>query len=460
MSQGNGPERKNDADPKGAGGVDSLAAELASKLLNTCSYKGKFFPFTCSELRYAESEGKPFCVLHYPSKDKLEPFNKFVEERIASGNFNFHGAWIPGDFLILSKKICEKLVNFDEAIFNERAIFIRTEFLEGASFNWVRFESRAHFSESLFVKQAEFARSDFMSLASFNNTKFGGGANFHYAEFNGEVEFRIFDVEDAALGGDNFKHANLKGDFAFTYVTFKDYAKFYGDRDNLLFDGEANVKFRHAIVEKPERIVFDTVRLKPHWFVGIDPRKFSFASIEWLEIDVEEEFNKLGDEGVRSPHAKLAKAFRELAINHEENQRYDDASNCRYLSQEVLRIGGPPEQRVFSLHWWYWAASGYGERVIRALLVLVAIWLIFAFSYTRVSFSSTERSISSATKNEMIIQLDFGHALLYSFQALTLQKPEPKPATMLGQALVSLESVLGPIQVALLALAIRRKFMK
>jgi len=43
---------------------------------------------------------------------------------------------------------------------------------------------------------------------------------------------------------------------------------------------------------------------------------------------------------------------------------------------------------------------------------------------------------------------------------MSLQKPEPKPLTGTAQTLVLLETILGPLQAALLALAIRRKFMR
>ena len=56
--------------------------------------------------------------------------------------------------------------------------------------------------------------------------------------------------------------------------------------------------------------------------------------------------------------------------------------------------------------------------------------------------------------------LKFSRALAYSAGVMTLQKPEPRPATIAGQTLVLLETVLGPVQAALLALAIRRKFMR
>ncbi|HEY0323644.1 MAG TPA: hypothetical protein VGC66_22005 [Pyrinomonadaceae bacterium] len=51
-------------------------------------------------------------------------------------------------------------------------------------------------------------------------------------------------------------------------------------------------------------------------------------------------------------------------------------------------------------------------------------------------------------------------SLTYSLSVMTLQKPEPRPATITAHTLVILETILGPIQAALLALAIRRKFMR
>ena len=43
---------------------------------------------------------------------------------------------------------------------------------------------------------------------------------------------------------------------------------------------------------------------------------------------------------------------------------------------------------------------------------------------------------------------------------MSWQRPEPKPLTSMGQTLVTLETILGPLQAARLALAIRRKFMR
>ena len=118
------------------------------------------------------------------------------------------------------------------------------------------------------------------------------------------------------------------------------------------------------------------------------------------------------------------------------------------------------------LRWWYWLASGYGERALRALVMIACIWLLFAAFYTRVGFAKPAQAITTdsppapATIDEVGEPLRWSRALTYSAEALILQKPDPRPVTLAAQSLVIVETILGPVQAALLALAIRRKFMR
>jgi hypothetical protein len=112
-------------------------------------------------------------------------------------------------------------------------------------------------------------------------------------------------------------------------------------------------------------------------------------------------------------------------------------------------------------------ASGYGERVSQAALVLIAIWIVFAgiffYGQRQGQWWSSPPVAATAAVPASIAEPPrlngFGEALIYSAQVMTLQKPEPLPANKRARALVLLETALGPIQAALLALAIRRKFM-
>jgi len=56
--------------------------------------------------------------------------------------------------------------------------------------------------------------------------------------------------------------------------------------------------------------------------------------------------------------------------------------------------------------------------------------------------------------------LSLSESLIYSAGVLALQKPQPFPANKRAKSFVLLETILGPVQAALLVLAIRRKFMR
>jgi hypothetical protein len=168
----------------------------------------------------------------------------------------------------------------------------------------------------------------------------------------------------------------------------------------------------------------------------------------------------------------LAKTCRELSANAESDHEYPLANEFHYWSMDALRIGSWNRFRDLTLRGlskketWrnigehfglittlYWALSGYGVRATRAFWVLVAMWTAFTTLYVLVSPSEFK---------------DFGQGIdyllrvaVYSLLALVRLNPRPIPDEPgLFQFLVGLEGILGSLQIALLALAIRRKVMR
>jgi len=142
------------------------------------------------------------------------------------------------------------------------------------------------------------------------------------------------------------------------------------------------------------------------------------------------------------------------------------ASKFRRMAMDAERLEHWRGFDFRKLGTWYWLVSGYGESVFRALLVLLILWIVAAILYTGVGFARWEPKVATeadavlAKRDEVGAPLPFKRALTYSLGVMTLQKPEPKPATGTAQAIVLFETILGPVQAALLALAIRRKFMR
>jgi len=160
----------------------------------------------------------------------------------------------------------------------------------------------------------------------------------------------------------------------------------------------------------------------------------------------------------------LSITCRQLAVNAEQNHRYDEASDFRFWSMELRRREGLRARRgwiVGILHLLYRYLSGYGEEIGRALAILTGIWLLFGLLYTQVGFLNKASTIESNSKTpETISPQPPVKALAYSLEVMTLQQPEPRPATSPGRFAVLAERIIGPIQAALLALAIRRRFMR
>jgi hypothetical protein len=106
----------------------------------------------------------------------------------------------------------------------------------------------------------------------------------------------------------------------------------------------------------------------------------------------------------------------------------------------------------------YWALSGYGVRAGRALGVLVTIAVVFAVLYMIVGHHSLR--VLPITGIWQVLA-DAGRAVMYSLGVMARLRPEPIPDKMGPfQILVTVEGILGPLQIALLALAIRRKVMR
>lgn len=430
----------------------SPPAEVTARAAAYECASGKAARLACEGLPfYGEHEGKPYCVLHYPARDKSATFYEALRRKLSAGDFNFNGVWFPDEG------------PFYHASFTKPASFNSAWFSAKADFRYARFSAGVDFGSAVFDGDADFNSATFRE-ARFLSAKFGGRASFTHAEFGGKASFlqATFDAEA------DFRYARFGSGADFGFATFEDYARFAGNDATQVFGDESPLKLQFATVEQPDRVSFHTLCLRPQWFVNVDARRFEFINVDWGwdDINIRRVVRALRRANVSPPHRLLAIACRNLAVNAEECHRYEEASRFRYMAMEARRLERWGGFALWTLAWWYWLASGYGERVWRAFVMLLGVWALFALLYTRAGFVrweprvSNEREAAEARRDEVGQPLRGRRALTYSLGVMTLQKPEPRPATDGTQALVTLETILGPVQAALLALAIRRKFMR
>lgn len=444
---------------------------------------------------YREQEGKRYCVLHFPGKEKSADFKQALERKLGTKDFDFRGVWFP-DPLTLSNFHFDGDVDFSFATFSEYTDFGRATFSSAASFIYATFKKQVDFGASIFSKKAIFSAATFSAAALFYETTFSAVAsfveatfaygNFYAVIFSAEADFSSARFNSVAyfsnttfsstvdFGGAIFSEdadfidCTLSGKMDFSRATFKDYVKFAGNETTQVFSGTSSLDLQFARIEKPDHLSFHTLSLRPRWFVNVDARKFEFINVKW-QPSTSQEIQDLNSEEYgfgSAAHQLLAIACRNLAVNAEDNHRYEEASRFRYMAMDIRRRERWRGLAFWRLSWWYWLASGYGERVLQAFLVLLGILLLSALLYNHVGFArwepklASESDVVSARRDDIGAPLRFSHALTYSAGVMTFQKPEPRPATTAGQTVVLLETILGPVQAALLALAIRRKFMR
>jgi uncharacterized protein YjbI with pentapeptide repeats len=376
--------------------------------------------------------------------------------------------------------------NFKQACFAETVEFCYAQSSEFSDFSIVDF-NKADFRNSQ-MAQVNFDGSFFVAAPRFNQAQFFGnsvfatarmpGADFSEVTFHGSVDFTLtrFEKDLAEWEKKKLQDCKIRIEASdqpivvqFDKATFKDGLTFRG---NQLFQDRALLSFDDVFFEKPDRVRFVSVSMPPHSFMNVDPRKFNLIDTRWGFIDKPtalKEANLALQEFGRSPSGPILElAYRQLAVNAEENNRYEQAADLRYLAMEVARSMRWRRVDWLRLSWWYWLLSGYGERVRRAFGVLLVVWLLFALVYWKAADESwwqpKQPAAMLSTKSEARIatpvKLTASDALLYSAGVMALQKPEPAPANKRAKLLVLMETIFGPVQAALLALAIRRKFMR
>lgn len=347
--------------------------------------------------------------------------------------------------------------DFTNAKFRARVDFGAGRFKNIARFTAAVFEGVVDLSNGVYEARADFAFCEFRPV-SFLHCKFRESANFNNTTFHELAQFSRASFE----GELDFSDSRFSGNVYFSDATFHSRVRFAGSENNSVFDGSAALDLQFAMFQKPSQVSFHTLSLRPHWFININATNFDFVNIGWSNLispsdpkytSLNDEVNALRQKRVTSPFRMISIACRCLATNAEENHRYDDASEFRLWAMRAGQFKSKPMGAQI-LHWVYYLASGYGEQVGRATLVLALIWLFFAMMFVITGHIKIAEPARLKEYAKTLVA-----ALTYSLQVMTLQRPD-KPQGVLTPFLASVEAIVGPVQAALLALAIRRRFMR
>jgi uncharacterized protein YjbI with pentapeptide repeats len=431
---------------------------------------------------------------------------------------NFKNSTFAGDFSVFSIKSYIKTdfseatfvttIDFSNANFYKEVRFVSTNFKNKVFFLDSRFEELAYFNGSIFEFETSFFKSHFVKDVWLYKTEFQKKADFGQATF----EAKAFFHETTFVEEANFSGTQVFKVISFQSATFQSYAMFDGHASHEQFKEETIFEFQYTRFTSPDLVSFHSMILSPNWFVDTDVRKVVFVNPNW-NFTAENQLDILRGRGIYYPEKLFRITCHQLATNAEENNRYDEASNFRRLALQmeksekweslrksfksfskkesysnkslgffpltIVKLAKAFLLSVFNLllHYIYLISSFYGESWTLALGVLLSlIFIIFPIIYTQINFKtcSKDRPIAASLSNcenekEEIKKnctcnedpIIFKDAIVQSLTTATLQNVEyRKPLTFWSEFWIILEKIFAPLQAALLALAIRRKFMR
>jgi len=350
-------------------------------------------------------------------------------------------------------------VSFEQAIFVKGAIFDGSHFVERADFEFTDFEEWVTFGGSTFVEWVTFDFATFGHGPYFFHVIFGKGVSFDHATFE----------EDAYFLG-----ATFEGPTVFRGRGAVEETNGIGKpEDNFLFKGDVN--FAAVTFKAPVDVIFERVDLSQAYFRETHLDRVRFIDVKWDEIDgrraLHNERNlKKEDYGL------LAQLYRQLKKNYEEERDYPGAGDFHYGEMEMTRKQyrraekwydwlftlepqdeGKSKKFRWNPNWFnlllttvYKHFSGYGEKPGLAFVWIGVILIVPALVYF------IEKLV--VTPNSGLVS-SFAESLTESLAYMTVRLAQ-KPFSAWGKVFKLLQAILGPFQIALVALALRRKFRR
>lgn len=365
---------------------------------------------------------------------------------------------------------------FGEVTFGNRVRFLEADFIGPAEFSacWfkgaVAFEStfrgladfrgatfhRAHFTDCKLLDGADFYRTTFEAIGEFSRSVFGGSRSF-VVEGGGKLEGAVCFSQAEFRGTAYFVGNDYKGPIDFSRASFFDMA-FFNSQQEAAPEAEApEVRFHHVFVEKG--VTFENIDLRRTTLAGTNVRKARFSEVRWPRRGMR---LAVYDELCERPAAAetLRLLYRDLKSNLEDERDYRSAGDFYYGEMHALRTqrrsseGLPSwlQRRFLSLHWLYWLAAGYGERPLWAVAFFLVLVLVFAFAFMYDCFMLDGVKLPAPS---------WSAALGHSLRSLTLNRHYYiQPLCPWSHRLTLAANIAGPIQLALIAISLRRRFRR
>lgn len=312
----------------------------------------------------------------------------------------------------------------------------------------------------------------------FSCANFGGETNFSKSTFHNTANFS----NTTFIGETDFSSATFFGETDFSFATFNSKTLF----DQTIFDADENAKFCRTIYKKAcfrrvkaeeSGIYFKKVdfSVMPVSFLDTDLTNFRFEHCVWPSPSITHDFYNLFDfllnsdnsdvfyDEIKAEHdfstsslrdkfsydmshhyGMVEDLYRQMKHYAKETHNEIDASKWHYREKEMFRKKKILRRYLLSITNLYRISSGYGERPIRAG-VMLGVSLCAVIIVTMRWFE---------LNTHQAIQATIEHALFVKAPAFT-------PAPGWGAIIFTLwTKLIIPINAALFVFALRNKFRR
>ncbi len=399
------------------------------------------------------------------------------------------------------------LVDFQGAKFSSLAFFERAHFAkhDGSTFKKTRFFNGVSFYETEFSGNGD---------VIFESTYFvkKGSANFSYCRFSntGLVSFLL--AQFSSELGAHFSNAKFLNcsEVDFTKCKFAGGSRFLFDHNNfwwrdddqteecvdfsfatfpskgkVIFEGTDFKKnglflFRNIKTNNPENARFEDVFLGNCCFYKTDIKNILFKNVTFLKIKDFGSREFLADElkykrfttkkEKQSFLIHIETLYRQFKKFFEDQSDYSRAGDFHYGEMEMRRKQLKWFQQILSLILPYKWFSGYGEKWENALIWFFSLWLVFSglnFYFINLKSNKNQElprnSIQCLNSWKDICKgIKFRDSFFFTLNALTLRTDSIVEIKnlWLARGVKNAQNLAGPTIIALMLLAIRRKFKR
>jgi uncharacterized protein YjbI with pentapeptide repeats len=424
--------------------------------------------------------------IHHRPKERYD-FSKFVfpDWTIHMSGFrkpaDFSGAQFEGDAEFIGFHFSGD-VTFFNVQFNSEVRFMRAVFDGEANFLQVRFRSQVRFVYAIFRGPTSYELASFASNAYFTGTQFESGVTFSGAKFKGGVDFSRL-----ILGP--------KSGLSFGSRPQVEKSKVY------VGSGSALADFSFASFQEPSQVVFFQVNRGTPQGIRLRTKGCAFDDVKFQDVNwarpksrltLQDELDmKREPTSSESTHELVAIAYRQLINNFEKSRHYSLAEDCFCGAMEMTRCD--PRNFLFSRYAWvlklyetrrlarwfgenvsvlsaYRFLSNYGSSYRRALVVLFCILILFSIL---LPFAGLQKPVDppdspvtqpfywslSADTGDQLRTLAAGWWTAIDTAAFQ-RRPVFEPVKRWGKRVELIETLAVPGQLALLLLALRRRFRR